>query len=179
MRPALSHIMRAFLTFLLILWASAGLADERVHAFAKSVLAQLQPLSIAQNREYCGTIGIQSDGTLVASKPHRGGRNGCRPRRARKVDRILASYHTHGAFSPNADSELPSVRDVLSDMNADTDGYVSTPGGRFWYVNGRDGWIQQLCPLGCLPADPAFERYVWGVIQPFYTLQALKAREDF
>lgn len=171
--------MRALLALFVIFLASASAADERVHGFARAILAQLQPLSIANNREFCGTIGIQADGTLVASKPHRGGRNGCRPRRARKVVRILASYHTHGAFSPNADSELPSPRDIITDMNAGTDGYVSTPGGRFWYIDGQEGWTRQICGLGCLPSDPRFQRYVWGVIKPFYTLQDLDQRLKF
>ncbi|MFK7753659.1 MAG: DUF4329 domain-containing protein [Sedimentitalea sp.] len=168
--------MKALLAALLIVPAAASAQDPGLDAYARALLAQLQPISIAAQREYCGMIGVRADGTLVASKPHRGSRNGCRPRRPRRVDAVIASYHTHGAYDFDADSEVPSVRDVITDMDAGLTGYVSTPGGRLWHIDGQTGDSRQLCGIGCLPSDPGFLALDWGPVRPSYSLEDLEQR---
>lgn len=163
----------------------AGLASGAAHgqdrsemAFARQILSGLQAQSFASNREYCGTIGLTEEGRLVASHPRRGGRDGCRPRDPLGAWDVIASYHTHAGFDRDADSELPSVSDVLSDMDEGLDGYLATPGGRFWFIDGQTGTVRQICGPGCLPADPGFEPGLWGPIRKRYTLGQLERRAD-
>lgn len=146
-------------------------------AFARTLLAELQDNSFAADREYCGMIGIDADGRLVASRPRRGSVDSCTPRDPRDAVEIIASFHTHGSFAYDYDSEVPSVADVEGDMFEGVDGYISTPGGRLWFVDGQTGVSRVICGLGCLPADPDFEAEVWGPVAPRYTLEALEQRE--
>lgn len=147
--------------------------------FAREILSQLQERSFAENREYCGTIGISGDGRFVASRARRGGRNGCLPPSPRGVKEVIASFHTHAAFDPDADSELPSPRDIYSDAREGTDGYIATPGGRFWYVDGENLTASLICGIGCLQVDPAFVPGMWGPIRTFYTVEELEQRLEF
>ncbi|KMW58716.1 hypothetical protein AIOL_003695 [Candidatus Rhodobacter oscarellae] len=73
---------------------------------------------------------------------------------------------------------MPSVSDVLADMEEGLDGYLSTPGGRFWFIDGQTGVSRQLCGLGCLPQDPDFAPGLHGTISKRYTLGQLEAREN-
>ncbi|WP_082152671.1 DUF4329 domain-containing protein [Candidatus Rhodobacter oscarellae] len=100
------------------------------------------------------------------------------PRDPRDAAEIIASFHTHGGFDEDADSEVPSVSDVLADMEEGLDGYLSTPGGRFWFIDGQTGVSRQLCGLGCLPQDPDFAPGLHGTISKRYTLGQLEAREN-
>ena len=174
--------MPQLLKFLSILLIAAPMPafsqDAEEVAFARSVLSQLQSPSFASNREYCGTIGVDQDNRLVASKPRRGSRDGCRPNDPRDAVEVFASFHTHAGFDEGADSELPSVEDVLSDMDEGLDGYLATPGGRFWFIDGQSGTVRQLCGLGCLPQDPDFEAGLWGNIKKRYSLGELERRAD-
>ena len=61
-------------------------------------------------------------------------------------------------------------------MNSGTNGYVATPGGRFWYIDGTSGSVYQLCAPGCLPRDPGFVAGLFGDIRAFYTLEQLEQR---
>lgn len=151
-------------------------ADPEQVEFARAILARINAASIADDREYCGTIGLSRDGTLISSTARRGWRNLCRPRRPRGAASILASFHTHAAFAVNADSELPSPQDVHTDMAAGTDGYLATPGGRMWFIDGTNGTVFQICGPGCLPSDPNYQAEVFGPILTFYTLAQLEAR---
>lgn len=144
---------------------------------AKQTLRALQERSVKGNREYCGVIGRDAAGRLVVSEAVRGNRARCRYPNSPPGTTVVATVHTHGAFLKNYDNEVPSVLDVLADMYAGTNGYVSTPGGRFWYVNGRTGVIELICGPKCLPWDP---RYVPGLAGPVagkYTLEQLKDRQ--
>ena len=150
--------------------------DAALLETARRILVSLQKISFEDAREYCGTIGITAEGLLVSSKPRRGGQNGCRPRDPRGVVRVVASFHTHAAYEPRADAELPSVQDVLSDMDEGVDGFLTTPGGRFWYIDGRTGDSRLICGPFCVPYDPRFQVGGWGPILPNYTLDELDAR---
>jgi hypothetical protein len=49
---------------------------------------------------------------------------------------IVASLHTDGAFEYVTPAECPSVVDVEADESEWINGYVSTSGGRLWFVDG-------------------------------------------
>lgn len=171
--------MRPFLLAAALgLAAPANAQSQDEIEFAQRVLGSLQEPSFAANREYCGTIGITAEGRLVASQARRGGRDGCRPRDPQGAAEIIASYHTHAAYEPDADSELPSVDDVYSDMDEGIDGYLATPGGRFWFIDGQTGSVRQICGAGCLPSDPSFVPGQFGTIRKRYTLDQLEDRSD-
>ena len=170
MRPA------AALAALLMTAHAATAQDAALVNFARAALADLQARSFGDNREYCGRIGIDGEGRLVASRTRKGRRDGCTPRQLPRGARALASFHTHAAFDPAADSEVPSPQDLDSDMAEGIDGFVATPGGRLWFNDGARGETRLICGPFCLPADPAYREGVWGPIAPGYTLDGLAAR---
>lgn len=147
-------------------------------AAARGALLQLQPRSFAENVEYCGYVGRMPDGRLTATEVTRGDTWGCLSRgdESRFVE-IVASFHTHAAFDRGADSEVPSSTDVRGDMQEGVNGYVATPGGRLWYIDGARGVATQVCGLGCMGQDPAFIPGDAGPIAQRYTLNELLARE--
>ncbi len=144
---------------------------------AREVLMQLQPRSFAENREYCGYVGVLPDGTVSVTEVTRGRRDSCLSRadESRFVE-IVASFHTHAGFDPEADSEVPSIEDIEGDMFEGVDGYVATPGGRLWYIDGRRGVATLICGLGCMGQDPNFVPGIAGPIANRYTLDDLDAR---
>lgn len=160
------------------LGSTARAQDPQVAALAREVLSQLQERSIKAGREYCGMIGRTVNGDLVLGKVRKGRAGSCMPPRDPVGFFAVASFHTHGAYDPDYDNEVPSVNDVLSDMDEGTDGYVSTPGGRLWHVDRHTGRAVQLCGEGCLPMDPHHEPDPDLPVLRSYTLPALKARED-
>ncbi len=140
---------------------------------AREVLSGLQEASFREDREYCGYIGYDAAGVLIATAPTPGEQGSCLPDEPDQINLLTASYHTHGAYSPDYVNEVPSIDDVESDEAEGIDGYVATPGGRFWYVDTEDLVISQICGLGCLPSDPDFVRGSDGHIEPSYTYDAL------
>ncbi|MCR9125789.1 MAG: DUF4329 domain-containing protein [Rhodobacteraceae bacterium] len=155
--------------------AQAGRADEI--ALARSLLHDLQARSIRTSREYCGLIGRRGDGGLVVLAARRGSRARCRYPQAPEGLRIVASYHTHGSYLRRYDNEVPSVMDVLMDIQFGTTGFVSTPGGRFWMIDSRARRVTLLCGARCLPWDPRHDDRATGLIAPSYTLEELHARQ--
>ena len=154
--------------------ASPLLAESKAEiALMKEVFAEIQPLSFQRNREYCGYIGYDVDGNLVASEARRGRKSSCRPKDPENIEVIIASYHTHGAYNGDEGSEVPSVEDMEGDQAEGIDGYVATPGGRMWYVDSEDMVISQICGVGCLDQDPEFEPYVDAGIEVSYTYDEL------
>lgn len=159
--------------------ATPALAQDTAEsALARAVLSQLQPLSFANNIEYCGYIGLDDDGQLIASAATPGDEGSCLSEDPVEIAVITASYHTHGAYSPDYDSEIPSGDDVEGDEAEGIDGYVATPGGRFWFIDTTDLVISQICGIGCLPADPAFQPGDWGPIAQSYSYDQLIERLD-
>ena len=140
------------------------------------IFNDIQPASIAERREFCGLIGLDSNGTLVASEPRRGRASSCLPPSPRNVEfTVLASYHTHGAYNPEYLTEIPSFEDMATDIEDGTDGYIATPGGRMWYVDARNRIARQVCGLGCLVPDPGFRPDPEFPVAPTYTLDDLRA----
>lgn len=178
MSPSLSAAAVALALATTALTTAPAMAQDRDEvALVQRVLAAAQPVSIRGNTEYCGTIGIDASGRLIASQPLRGGRDGCLPRDHPNAVEIYATYHTHAAFEVDADSEVPSVDDLVGVIEEGIDGYVATPGGRFWFVDGQRRAVRQLCGLKCLPSDPRFQPGVFGGIRNSYTLRELRRRD--
>lgn len=152
--------IRRVLPFALMACSGVAMADSKAEiALMKEVFAEIQPLSFERNREYCGYIGYDEDGNLVASEARRGRKSSCRAKDPVNIEVIVASYHTHGAFNDDPGSEVPSPDDMEGDQAEGIDGYVATPGGRFWYVDSEDMVISQICGLGCLDQDPEYLPY--------------------
>ncbi|MCV6585200.1 MAG: DUF4329 domain-containing protein [Marinibacterium sp.] len=150
-------------------------ADEI--AFAKAVLDSVQPASIDQNREFCGFIGVDASGDLVATTPRAGREASCLPNLPPVSMTVLASYHSHAAHSPRFDSEVPSVTDLEADAAEAIDGYVGTPGGRVWYHDARAGRTRMLCGPGCITADPAYDPADTFPLSQSYSAEELVIRD--
>lgn len=147
-------------------------------AFMKAQLNAIQPRSIAENREYCGYLGVLANGDFAISGPKRGAPAGCTPANPPANMRIIASYHTHAAYAPRFDSEVPSSTDLEGDIQEGINGYVSTPGGRLWFTDGAARSTVQLCGVGCLPSDPRFRPERDNPVRQSYTLAALRQRQN-
>ena len=123
------------------------------HAFALSVLEDLNDHSIRVNREYCGFIYYDATGQLAATKAEKGGSHSCLPIRPTGRVRVFASYHTHAGFATDSLNEYPSDQDMRGDFGSGHNGYVATPGGRLWFVDIDKRVSRQLCGYRCLPFD--------------------------
>ncbi|APX11140.1 DUF4329 domain-containing protein [Tateyamaria omphalii] len=144
-------------------------------AFAADLFNDLQPASIDERREYCGLIGITASGDYVATPARRGGASSCLPpERARPGVTVLASYHTHSAYDPDFLTEIPSYDDMRTDIEDGTDGYIATPGGRFWYIDARAREARLICGAQCLVSDARFEEDPEFPVRDRYTLQDLR-----
>ena len=147
--------------------------------FITDVLNTLQPRSIAENREYCGYLGLDPSGAFIISKPKRGGNDGCRPDEPPASMRLLASYHTHAAYGVEYDSEVPSYNDLEADIYEGIDGYIATPGGRIWFNDASAAQASMLCGLTCITADPNFRPEPQFRVLNRYTLDGLRDRQDY
>ncbi|MEP5632286.1 MAG: DUF4329 domain-containing protein [Tateyamaria sp.] len=144
-------------------------------AFVSALFNDVQPTSFGEDREYCGLIGVNANGDYVATTPRRGKVSTCLPPAPSNVSfTVLASYHTHGAYSPQYFTEIPSFDDIRTDIEDGTDGYIATPGGRFWYVNARAQRASQICGLECLVPDPAHVEDPEFPVFQTYTLDDLR-----
>ncbi len=124
-------------------------------AFAKQVLDLVQARSFSENREYCGYIGLDQNGGFIATKARPGRTDSCRPRAPFGFN-VLASYHSHGAYTAQIDTETPSVSDLRADIYEGIDGYIATPGGRVWYNDAAGEFTELLCGAGCIRTDTNF-----------------------
>ncbi len=147
-------------------------------SFMKAQLNALQPRSIAEDREYCGYLGTLPNGDFAISPPKRGAPAGCTPNTPPANLRIIASYHTHAAYAPRYDSEVPSATDLEGDISEGINGYVSTPGGRLWFTDGAARSTLQICGAGCLSADPRFRPERDNPVRQSYTLAGLRQRQN-
>ncbi len=164
---ALRHLI---LAALLATPAAAQNAEEA--AVARAVLASLQDLSFRKRREYCGYIGYNEQAELVATPATGGTQASCSADFPDDIA-VTASYHTHGAFDRGYFNEIPSDIDMEGDAAFLLNGYVSTPGGRLWYIDGRAMVARQICGLGCLPVAPGFAKGLNGDIAQEYTYDEL------
>jgi hypothetical protein len=61
---------------------------------------------------------------------------------------------------------------MLGDMEEGVNGYVATPGGRFWYIDGDRGVATQICGPGALGGIHRGRGI--GSDRRFYTLDGLR-----
>ena len=124
-----------------------------------------------------GFFGFDRSGKLGATRATRGDTHSCESKEAPAKFEIVASYHTHGAFSTEDESELPSSDDLLVDFDAHTDGYIATPSGRVWLNVVEEEKSVQLCGPGCVRADLGARACKAEAIRPVYTIRELQKRE--
>jgi len=153
------------------------ISQSEVQAFAREQLGPLQQSSFSDDIELCGIIFERSDGSLGASEPRNGDEASCGIAYFDEPGmRPVASFHTHAAQNDKYDSEVPSVLDIDSDVASGMDGYVATPGGRFWHINAQNGEAMMVCGVGCLDQDPAYAPCPANEPDTFYTRSDLVAR---
>ena len=115
---------------------------------ARQVLNEVNPKSIAQNREWGGYVYRNGDGSYSFTNAVQGPPISVllpAPESAAPSGSVTtASYHTHAAFDPRYDNENFSPQDILSDSLFGIDGYLATPEGQFKYHNVRSGRIRTL-----------------------------------
>ncbi len=149
---------------------------EDIATYARAFLDGIQPISIAESREYCGFFVRTRDGKVQGTAPRAGTADSCVagfiPQNA------IASYHTHGGYLPNYFNEVPSVDDALSAVDVELDDYVSTPGGRLWRIDGLTGESETLCGRGCLTDDPLYRDNPRNPGKDRFTLNELQALQS-
>jgi Domain of unknown function (DUF4329) len=146
-------------------------------AFISGLLADLNRTSFARNTEICGYLGRDPQGNLFTTENAPGREAECILPVPPANMTLLASYHTHGTYSPEYDSEFPTTTDMDSDRAANIDGYISTPGGRLWHVDSDTMVVRELCGVGCLPMDPNYQPDEIGRIRTSYSYAALQQHE--
>lgn len=150
--------------------------DGHETAFVIGLMESMNALSIRFNREVCGYILRHPDGAHYSTtKASWGGHASCASLAVEDGAAVVSSWHTHAAWVPEYDGEVPSVQDVEGDMQLGVNGWVGTPGGRLWFVDVDTGDIRQVCSLGCLPSDPNFIGD-GDPVRKTYTLDALQQR---
>jgi RHS repeat-associated protein len=93
------------------------------------------PVSVALNREVAGSICEFADGTLIATTPNVGTIDSSTPSDCPAGTERMATYHTHGAYDPNYDSERFSGDDRTNSNNRSRNAghwvpsFVATPNG--------------------------------------------------
>lgn len=143
-------------------------------AYARVFMDRLQAASFDSNREFCGLFARDAEGYVIATKPVMGDHYRCQPPNVPDSVTPFASYHTHGAFDPEIDSEVPSSFDLVADREEGLVGYISTPGGRLWRSAG--GNARLLCGPGCIAADPDYQT-AFAPVKRSYTADELRRRE--
>jgi hypothetical protein len=146
-------------------------------AAAMAILTDLQYQSFATAAEHCGYLGLDAAGEIVTSQINRGTEASCTLPNIPPGMTLLASFHTHSTYSPEYASEFPTSTDMLSDQADQIDGYISTPGGRLWYVDSDTMTVRQLCGRGCLPQDPGYVAADDGPLRDSFTLNDLRRLE--
>lgn len=170
------------LVLALALPAPQALAQDAAEvAFVKAFFKQLQAVSIRENREYCGYFGFDSNGDMVATKPKRGRQDSCEAPEPPAEWDLFASYHTHGAYHIDADTEVPSEGDMRADAEEEVDGYIATPGGRLWFIDTSGPVVRarMLCGRNCLVSDRTFQDDAFPRPRRSYTLRTITERDDF
>ena len=138
-----------------------SLTFEKLDQVAEAALDNAQSLSLKHNREYCGYIAFDGADRLRFTAPLKGSVETCTPPEVPYSWELIASYHTHGALDPNEPDvsyELPSGDDLRGDMEEGVDGYLATPGGRFWFIDTQDEVVIMLGDVGYFEPDKLFEQ---------------------
>lgn len=155
----------------------AGGYSAQERAFVMALFEDIQLQSFALGVEFCGFLFRDERGKLRTTRPEQGRASSCAPRWPRQGTAI-ASWHTHGAYDPDSWNEVPSGQDVETDNLDGVDGWVATPGGRLWHVDGERMISTLVCDLRCLPSDPHFVKGSDGEIRQRYTYKQLLRKLD-
>ena len=164
----------------LLLWVAAPAptiaqsAEET--AFVMALMRAMNQLSVRFDREVCGFVLRDADGAYSTTKVSWGGPASCASLPLEPDVTPVASWHTHAAWALGYDGEVPSIQDVEGDMRMGVNGWVGTPGGRLWFVDGQTGAIRQICGRSCLPVDPGFVPVEHGPVPDALSLDGLYAR---
>jgi nucleotide-binding universal stress UspA family protein len=150
---------------------------DELDEFAREYLADVQEVSIEAGVEYCGWFGYDSDGELAATEAVPGDADSCDMGEEPDDWIVIASYHTHGSYSPDADSEVPSIDDLEGDIDGQTYGYISTPGGRLWFNDWEAELATEIDP-GPIQPDPNFQPCPAFAPDTEYTLPDLEERAE-
>jgi len=144
--------------------------------FVLGLMESMNALSVRFNREVCGYVLRHPNGAYSSTKVSWGAQASCASLPILEGMEVVSSWHTHAAWDPSYDGEVPSIQDVEGDMRMGVNGWVGTPGGRLWFVEGQSGTIRQVCGRGCLPIDEDFGDEDFGPVGETYTLDGLYAR---
>ncbi len=155
----------------------AVVPQSEVQAFARSELDGLQNPSFSGDKELCGIIFETSEGELGVSRPTSGDEASCDISFFDEPGMVpVASFHTHGKHSVQYDGEVPSLVDIQSDIATGMDGYVATPGGRFWHIDHENASARLVCGPGCITQDPNYKPCNDETIAQSYTIAELRQR---
>ncbi|MFL0356748.1 DUF4329 domain-containing protein [Erythrobacter sp. GH1-10] len=132
-------------------------ARDDVQRYARQQLNDLQRRSFHESREFCGVIVEDELGNLSTMSVSEGDIASCQYEYEGRVGITpVASFHTHGGASIRFDDEAPSLQDLQSDIASRMDGYLATPGGRFWRIDWQSQTANLICDEGCLLQDPDY-----------------------
>lgn len=177
MTRSLSRIAAVFMAAIVAIAPIPSTAQSAQEtAFVMGLMESMNTLSIRFNREVCGYVLRHANGAYSSTKVSWGGPASCASLPVEDGFVVASSWHTHAAWDPAYDGEVPSIQDVEGDMRMGVNGWVSTPGGRLWFVDGQTGSIRQICGRGCLPVDENFGAEDFGPVSESYTLDGLYAR---
>ncbi|MCB2066548.1 MAG: DUF4329 domain-containing protein [Erythrobacter sp.] len=151
----------------------------QVEAFARQRLSQLQERSFAEDVEQCGLVAERGTGEIMSRTVMIGREDSCDVQWF-NVSTLypLATFHTHAAYNPDYDSEVPSTLDLESAVAGQLDGYVATPGGRLWHLDWQAGMARQVCGENCLPQDRAYRPCAADEPASEYSMATLRERQS-
>ncbi|MEM6476588.1 MAG: DUF4329 domain-containing protein [Pseudomonadota bacterium] len=154
-------------------------SQKEIQAFAKEQLESLQERSFATSVEYCGMILEDTEGNLSASDITKGEEASCGYSYEWPAGQNpVASFHTHGGYDVEYDNETPSLTDLEQEITDRMDGYISTPGGRFWHIDWQAERAVQVCEVACLTQDEKFVPCEGYPPAQEYNAETLNARID-
>lgn len=97
---------------------------------AITVLNEIMATSRGLNREFCGRIYMNMDGTFSYTTPVQGGKDWCSPGRHPPNTNLAGTYHTHGRADPAYANRQFSPADQKGARLDGVPDYVGVPGHR-------------------------------------------------
>jgi hypothetical protein len=174
----MKHVNAIVLCLALVLSAPAPATAQSASetAFVMALMRAMNQLSVRFDREVCGFVLRDATGAYSSTKVSWGGAASCASLPLQPGVTAMSSWHTHAGWDPDYDGEVPSIQDVEGDMSMGVNGWVATPGGRLWFVDGNTGALRQVCGRDCLPVDPGFVPEEHGPVPDELSLDGLYQR---
>ena len=129
---------------------------------AIAALNEIMATSRGVNREFCGRIYMNMDGTFSYTRPIQGGKDWCNPGSHPKGTNLAGSYHTHGRYDPGYAANQFSPGDQRSARRDGVPEYVGIPGHR---IGVQGNIIKKYTPSG-----PSSRRSDFKILQGPTTL---------